>query len=434
MTLLLQTLDSFRYRDYRIVWTAGLSMTGSYWFQQIVIGWLMFDTTGSAVLTSIALGLDTLPFLFLAPVGGIVADRWDRRHVMAVATTYMAVVTLGLAVVVMSGKVQTWHILAYALIIGLSFPLMDPAWLSLMVKTVPKKNIVNALALNGLAGNGSRLVFPPIGGLIIARLGPGQALVAGAALYAVASAAILAVTRYEVDQREGRRGSGLSQFTEGLRYVRSDPIVLVLVLMTALLPLTFLPAVNRMMPVYASEVFAIGPTGLGLLMAVIGVGSTIGTIALASTREIGRRGRVLVVTIMLSCATMVGFSLADGLASAMTLLLLVSAVATVYWSLSEALVMEISPDHLRGRVASLAGASMGLFPLARIHRRTSFGTALEEAGGCPSESGIMVLEQKPARKQGAPNRCCHRTNPTVSASSLTTIAWWPMPACSCRPP
>ena len=67
--------------------------------------------------------------------------------------------------------------------------------------------------------------------------------------------------------------------------------------------------------------------------------------------------------------------------------------------------------------------------LARIHRRTALGTALEEAIGCSSESGIMVLEQKPARKQGAPNRCRHRTIPTVSASSLTTIAWWPMPAC-----
>ena len=75
-----------------------------------------------------------------------------------------------------------------------------------------------------------------------------------------------------------------------------------------------------------------------------------------------------------------------------------------------------------------------LYGLTRIHRRTSLGTALEEASGCSSESGIMVLEQKPARKQGAPNRCRHRTNPTVSASSLTTIAWWPMPACSCRPP
>ena len=72
--------------------------------------------------------------------------------------------------------------------------------------------------------------------------------------------------------------------------------------------------------------------------------------------------------------------------------------------------------------------------LTRIHRRTALGTAPEEARGCSSESGIMVLEQKPARKQGAPNRCCHRTNPTVSASSLTTIAWCPMPACSFRPP
>ena len=85
-------------------------------------------------------------------------------------------------------------------------------------------------------------------------------------------------------------------------------------------------------------------------------------------------------------------------------------------------------------VADRSNGRIQVYDLARIHRRTSLGTALEEASGCSSESGIMVLEQKPARKQGAPNRCCHRTNPTVSASSLTTIAWWPMPACSCRPP
>ena len=72
--------------------------------------------------------------------------------------------------------------------------------------------------------------------------------------------------------------------------------------------------------------------------------------------------------------------------------------------------------------------------LTRIHRKTTLGTVLEEARGCSSESGIMVLEQKTAWKQGAPNRCCHRTIPTGSASSLMTTAWWPMPACSCRPP
>ena len=92
-------------------------------------------------------------------------------------------------------------------------------------------------------------------------------------------------------------------------------------------------------------------------------------------------------------------------------------------------------DHIKGqepgyRVLANVFTSMRRIALARIHRRTSLGTVLEEAIGCSSESGIMVLEQKPARKQGGPNRCCDRTNPTVSASSLTTIAWWRMPACS----
>ena len=106
-----------------------------------------------------------------------------------------------------------------------------------------------------------------------------------------------------------------------------------------------------------------------------------------------------------------------------------------YWMDGAADVAETKPSPYRAGLAEPAlQRFQAVAALPRIHRRTSLGTALEEAGGCPSESGIMVLEQKPARKQGAPNRCCHRTNPTVSASSLTTIAWWPMPACSCRPP
>ena len=86
------------------------------------------------------------------------------------------------------------------------------------------------------------------------------------------------------------------------------------------------------------------------------------------------------------------------------------------------------------RLGCIVGPASLLEPLARIHRKTTLETVLEEARGCSSESGIMVLEQKTAWKRGAPNRCCHRTIPTGSASSLMTTAWWPMPACSCRPP
>jgi len=276
--------------------------------------------------------------------------------------------------------------MAYALLIGLSFPLIDPAWMSLLTGTVPKKSIVNAIALNGLAENGSRFLFPPVGGLVIALFGPGQALVAGAALYAASSAASLTITRYEFELKAVVRESALGQFKEGVRYVRREPIVLVLVLMSALLPLTYLPAVNRMLPVYASEVFSLGPMGLGLLMGAIGFGSTLGTIALASMKEIARRGRMLVVTILASTAAMVAFSLADDLALAITMLLLISGIATVFWSLNGAIVMEIAPDRLRGRVSSLAALSMGLFPLGSL----VFG-GIAQARGPQSATFIAAL-------------------------------------------
>lgn len=376
MSLFLQTLSSFQYRDYRIVWTAGLFMAGAYWLQQIVIGWLVFDMTKSAIFTSLALGLDALPFLFLGPLGGIIADRWDRRHIIAVSGMYMALITFGLAFVVIYGTVQTWHILTYALIIGISYPIMDPGWLSLMVKTVPKKNIVNALALNAVVGNGTRLAFPPIGGLIIAIYGAGPALIFGAGLYALSSVAFLAVTPSKIRQQISQRMSLLKQFFEGIHYVRHQPVVLGLILMNVLMPLVYLPAVNRMLPVYASNVFEIGPTGLGMLMAAIGAGCTVGATVLASIKMISQRGKTVVVTIMLSSAIMLGISLVDDLMFATTLLVLVSAISTIYWSLSEAIILEVTPDDIRGRVVSLWGIGMGLFPLGSM----TFGTIAELLG------------------------------------------------------
>lgn len=376
MAPLPQTLSSFRYRDYRIVWVAGLFMSGAYWLQQIVIGWLMFDMTQSAILTGLALGLDSLPYLFLAPMGGIVADRWDRRHVIAISSTYMALITLGLAIIVSNGAVQTWHILTYALVIGISYPIMDPGWVSLMANSVPKKNILNAMALNAIVGNGTRLAFPPIGGLLIALYGAGPALILGSALYATSSAAFMTVTRYKVREQIGRRMSALKQFVEGVQYVRHQPVVLVLTLMNVLMPLIYLPSLNRMMPVYASDVFEIGPTGLGILMAAIGIGCTSGAIVLASIRMIRRRGKTVIVTIVFSGIIMLGFSLSNDLMLATTLLVLVSAISTIYWSLSEAIVLEITPDHIRGRVVSLAGIGMGLFPLGSM----AFGSIAEFLG------------------------------------------------------
>ena len=142
--------------------------------------------------------------------------------------------------------------------------------------------------------------------------------------------------------------------------------MLVLLLLLAVLTMTYLPSVSRMLPVYASEVFLLGPTGLGLLMCVGSVVSTLAMIGLISIRGIGQRGRLMVITILLASASMVGFSLTKDLAPAIGMLLLINIFATVYWTLSEAAVMELAPDHLRGRVAALTGGTMGLNPLGSV--------------------------------------------------------------------
>ena len=348
------------------MWATGLFLSGSYWLQQLVVGWFTFDTTGSAILTSIALGLDPLPFLLLGPVGGIIADRWDRRYIASAAAVYLAVVTLGLGVMAIADLVVTWHMMVYALAIGVSFPIMEPSRAALTAKTVPKANLLNAFALNGLAQNASRLVFPIVGGVVIALFGPGQALIGAAVFYVLVAVTALRVDRGIAGGSVGRRDSAITQFWEGARYARREPVILGILLIGVLLPLTYVPSVNRMMPVYASEVYSIGPTGLGLLMGAIGVGSTLGTVVLALLGGVRQRGRVIVLTLGGSAAGMIVFSQMDALPAAIGVLVVLSGTGTLYWSVSGATVQAIVPDDLRGRVSSLSSMSMGLFPVGSL--------------------------------------------------------------------
>ena len=341
-------------------------MSASYWLQQLVIGWLTFHITGSPILTTIALGLDMVPFLFLSPVGGILADRWDRRYVMAATSVYQASLTAVLGVLEMTGHVGTWHIMAYALGVGMSFPFIDPARVALVARVVPRESLINAFALSGLAQNASRLAFPFIGGLSIAFFGPGETLLAAAVLYAAVAGVALSITGRAAARTVSKRRSAVQEFREAARYARGQPVVLGILLIGVLLPVMYVPSVNRMMPVYASEVFGVGPAGLGLLMGSIGVGSTLGTIALAVLGDIGRKGRVITAALVLAGFGMLAFSRLDNLAAGIPVLMLLSGIVTVYWTMSGATVQLVVSDEFRGRVSSLTAMSMGLFPLGSL--------------------------------------------------------------------
>ena len=189
----LHTFDSFRYRDYIFLWLATMFSSGGFWLQQVIVGWLTYEVTDSAFWTSVALGLDALPILFVGPVGGLLVDNFDRRKLMAFIYVYQAVVTLIFAAVVLTGNLQAWHIFAFIFFMGLAWVVSDPARMSLIPNIVPREGLVNAFALNSMAFSVTRLATPALGGVLIAFAGAGPALLVEAALQIGAVAAALSL-------------------------------------------------------------------------------------------------------------------------------------------------------------------------------------------------------------------------------------------------
>ena len=362
----IHTFDSFRYRDYIFLWLATMFSSGGFWLQQVIVGWLTYEVTASAFWTSVALGLDALPILFVGPVGGLLVDNFDRRKLMAFIYGYQATVTLIFAAVVLTGNLQAWHIFAFIFFMGLAWVVSDPARMTLIPNIVPKENLVNAFALNSMAFSVTRLATPAIGGVLIAFAGAGPTLLLEAALQVGAIVAAFSLRVVTVPKPRMSLASVRDGMLEGIRYVLGSPLLLGLFALSALPALLIMPPVNGLMPVYAAEVFGVDAKGLGLLVSAFGAGSTLGTFALASMGDIRAKGIALLCGIAITAFATMSFSLNTFFPTAYLNLMIVSAAMMVFFSVTNAVVQSTVPDELRGRVSGLYMIAWGLFPLGSL--------------------------------------------------------------------
>ena len=211
----LHTFDSFRYRNYRFIWANTVFSSGGFWLQQIVIGWLIYELTQSAFLTTLAMGLDLLPNLFVGPLGGLLVDSWAPRKLMAVIYAYQGSLTVAFGMLVITERAGALHIFGYILLMGLGWVILDPSRISLISNTVPKKSLMNAFALVALAISVTRLVGPAVGGAIIALLGPGPVLFVEAGLQFAALFSTLAIKMPIIDRPQLRLRATLDRLLEG---------------------------------------------------------------------------------------------------------------------------------------------------------------------------------------------------------------------------
>ena len=385
------TFDSFLHRNYRFLWATTLFFSGAFWLQQVIIGWLTYELTQSALLTSVAMGLDALPILIAGPLGGLLVDRMDKRKLLAGVFAYQTVLALGFGALVIWGSVNTWHVFGFIFLMGVSWVIADPVRMALIPAIVPRHSLVNAFALNSLAFSITRLAIPAFGGALLAFSGAGAAMLLEGALVSVAALMALGldVPKSGPQSKLSIRGA-ISEIMEGARYIRDNPVVLGLLLFGFLPTVLVSPFLHGLIPVYAAEVYEVGPAKLGLLMSAVGAGFLAGTLVIASLGDVPRKGWMILGSIALICVSMVAFALNPTITMAYPIVALGSMGTMGFFSITSATMQSILPDGIRGRVSGLYILTFGAMPAGNLAAGVisqSFGAPTATLAAC----GVIVV-------------------------------------------
>ena len=404
----LRTLDSLYHRDFRLLWTSTLTTGAGFWTHLLVVGWLGYSITGSPLMTALLMGIDALPFLVVSPIGGVIADSWDRRKLMVVVSLYQASVTAAFAGLLALDMVAMPVLFGYVLAMGVSWALWEPVRAAVIPATVPRRSLVNAFALNIMAFNGSRLVMPTVAGVVLAAAGPVPALAAGSALYVLSAAASTRLAPVRRAGEETRQGP-VRQLAEGALFILREPVLVGLMLIVVAMVLLLMPVMNGLMPVYAAEVFGAGPKGLGLLMTSLGAGTVLGAAVVASIPTPRNRGAAIVAALGVVVVALLALTRVTSVAAAMPVLVVMGAALSGGFAIQGAWIQTLVSDELRARVASLSAMTVALYPvgsllLGGIAEITSVQTATLVSAGLGTALVGAVLFAVPAILRGGPRR------------------------------
>jgi MFS family permease len=359
-------LRALRHRNFRL-FTVGqsISLVGS-WMQQLAMGWLVYKLTGSAFLLGLVAFAAQGPSFILAPFAGVLADRSNRHRIVITTQVLMMAQAAVLTVLVMTGTVRFWHVLALSAFFGAVNAFDIPARQSFLLEMVAgRDDLANAIALNSSMFNGARLVGPAVAGFMIALFGEGIAFLLNTVSYLAVIGALLAMSiapRPRVKSSE----NVLTTLRAGFSYAFGFPPirhVLTLVAGVALFGVPF----TVLMPVFAVEVLHGDARSLGLLVSATGLGALSGALYLAARETVRGLSRVITFSATLFGLSLVGFACSRALPLSCALLVLAGFGMMVQMAASNTFLQTVVEDDKRGRIMSLyTVAYIGVAPLGSL--------------------------------------------------------------------
>jgi MFS family permease len=372
-----------QHRNYRLFFLGQLVSLIGTWMQSVAQSWLVYRLTGSAVLLGTVGFASQIPVFLLSPLGGVVADRRDRRRVLLATQAFSMLLALTLALLTLTGRIQVWQVLALAALLGVANGFDIPARQSFVVELVGRQDLVNAIALNSSMFNGARIVGPAVAGVVVAAVGEGWCFFANGVSY-VAVLASLAALRLPARSAPPAGGaSPLAQILEGWRFVARTAPIRALLLLLGLVSLTGMPYAV-LMPVIAEDVLHAGASGLGLLMGASGTGALAGALVLARRTSLQGLGTWVASAALTFGVALIVFSFSRHFWLSVILLLPVGFAMLLQMSSSNTLIQSMVPDELRGRVMSAYSMMfMGMAPLGAL-----LAGGLAETVGAPATIAI----------------------------------------------
>jgi predicted MFS family arabinose efflux permease len=359
-----RVFKAFQYRDFRLMWFGACTSSIGTWMQIVAQGWLIYRLSHSAFLLALDQFLAGIPIFLFSLIGGVIADRVERRKIL-LGSQYVQMASAGILTILVSlGVVHVWHILCLSFISGFAQAFGGPAYQALIPTLVEREDMPNAIALNSIQFNVAVMVGPALGGQTLARLGEKWCfgLNALSFLAPVISLSIITARFFPAKTTE----SMLKSLKQGIQYARKQVSMEALIVLAFCMTALAMP-MRTYFPVFVKDIFHRGPETYGNLLALMGLGSILGSLAIAWAGNMKNKGKIALGALTCLGAGILGFSLSKSLLFSGSILVLTGAAMMAVFATVNSLVQLITTNEMRGRVMSVYNfAFRGGMPMGNL--------------------------------------------------------------------
>jgi predicted MFS family arabinose efflux permease len=359
-----RVFKAFQYRDFRLMWIGACTSSIGTWMQIVAQGWLIYRLSHSPRLLALDQFLAGIPIFLLSLIGGVVADRVERRKILLVSQ-YIQMASAGtLTVLVIFGLQHVWPILCLSFVSGLAQSFGGPAYQALIPTLVDREDMPNAIALNSIQFNLAVTVGPALAGLALARWGEKWCFGLNALSFLAPIISLSIISARFLPEKSTE--SMFDSLKQGIRFVRKQGSMEALIVLAFAMTFLSMP-MRTYIPVFVKDIFHRGPTTYGNLLSLMGVGSICGSLAVASSGNISRKGRFALLGLTCMGAGISVFAFSKWLPLSYATLLLVGAAMMAVFATVTSLVQLITTNEMRGRVMSVYNCAFrGGMPMGNL--------------------------------------------------------------------